>query len=199
MAEKIFTSAELYEAWPVLSLEERVEGFEFLKRDDADDFFLQLNARDRAELLLALPPGERRLWMRLLAPDDAADVIQEAPAEERESMLSLLDDQTRREVKGLLDYAEDEAGGLMNTRYSRLRADMTVDTEDRVFNAISATAFLMVRNAGVQGVQIDVVELYMKTTTNGAAGRFQMTRADAEALNSKTMSQQDYFVRKVIY
>ena len=60
MAEKIFTSAELYEAWPVLSLEERVEGFEFLKRDDADDFFLQLNARDRAELLLALPPGERR-------------------------------------------------------------------------------------------------------------------------------------------
>ena len=50
MAEKIFTSAELYEAWPVLSLEERVEGFEFLKRDDADDFFLQLNARDRAEL-----------------------------------------------------------------------------------------------------------------------------------------------------
>ena len=29
-------------------------------------------------------------------------------------------------MKGLLDYAEDEAGGLMNTRYSRLRADMTV-------------------------------------------------------------------------
>jgi magnesium transporter len=65
--------------------------------------------------------------MRLLAPDDAADVIQEAPAEEHEALLAVLDDVTRREVKGLLDYAEDEAGGLMNTRYSRLRADMTVD------------------------------------------------------------------------
>jgi magnesium transporter len=64
--------------------------------------------------------------MRLLAPDDAADVIQEAPVEEREVLLALLDDATRREVKGLLDYAEDDAGGLMNTRYSRLRADMTV-------------------------------------------------------------------------
>jgi magnesium transporter len=127
MAEKNFTPSELYEAWPVLSPEERVEGFEFLKRDDADDFFLQLSARDRAELLLALPLGERRLWMRLLAPDDAADVIQEAPLDERDSMLALLDDTTRREVKGLLDYAEDEAGGLMNTRYSRLRTDMTVD------------------------------------------------------------------------
>jgi magnesium transporter len=41
--------------------------------------------------------------------------------------LSLLDDITHREVKGLLAYAEDEAGGLMNTRYSRLRPEMTVD------------------------------------------------------------------------
>jgi magnesium transporter len=65
--------------------------------------------------------------MRLLAPDDAADLIQEVPVEERDNMLSLLDEATRREVKGLLDYAEDEAGGLMNTRYSRLRTGMTVD------------------------------------------------------------------------
>ena len=126
MAEKQFSPTELYDAWPVLSLDERVEGFEFLQRDQADDFFLQLSARDRSHLVLALPPGERRLWMRLLAPDDAADVIQEAPAEDREGLIALLDDATRREVKGLLDYAEDEAGGLMNTRYSRLRADMSV-------------------------------------------------------------------------
>jgi magnesium transporter len=126
MAEKNFTLSELYEAWRILSIDERVEGFESIPRNDADDFFLQLTARDRAELILALPPGERRLWMRLLAPDDAADVIQEAPPGEREGLLALLDDSTRREVKGLLDYAEDDAGGLMNTRYSRLRADMTV-------------------------------------------------------------------------
>lgn len=126
MPEKNFTPSELYEAWPVLSSEERVEGFEYLSRDDADDFFLQLSTHDRAQLLFALPLGERRLWMRLLAPDDAADLIQEAPVEERENMLALLDEATRREVKGLLDYAEDEAGGLMNTRYSRLRTDMTV-------------------------------------------------------------------------
>jgi magnesium transporter len=126
MPEKNFTPSELYEAWPVLSSEERVEGFEYLSRDDADDFFLQLSTHDRAQLLFAMPLGERRLWMRLLAPDDAADLIQEAPVEERENMLALLDEATRREVKGLLDYAEDEAGGLMNTRYSRLRTDMTV-------------------------------------------------------------------------
>ncbi len=126
MAQKNFTAAELYDAWPVLSDTERVEGFEVLQRDDAESFFLQLNVRDRANLVLGLPPGERRLWMRLLAPDDAADLIQEAPAKQRAELLALLDDATQREVKGLLDYAEDDAGGLMNTRYSRLRPDMTV-------------------------------------------------------------------------
>jgi magnesium transporter len=126
MAQKNFTAAELYDAWPVLSEAERVEGFEFLPRNDAESFFLQLNVRDRAGLALALPPGERRLWMRLLAPDDAADLIQEAPVNARAELLALLDDATQREVKGLLDYAEDDAGGLMNTRYSRLRPDMTV-------------------------------------------------------------------------
>jgi magnesium transporter len=127
MPETALDASELYDVWPVLSEDERVEGFELLKREAADAFFLQLSSRDRAQLVLALPAGERRLWIRLLAPDDAVDVIQESPVEKREALLDLLDEVTRREVKGLLDYAEDEAGGLMNTRYSRLRPDMTVD------------------------------------------------------------------------
>jgi hypothetical protein len=88
---------------------------------------------------------------------------------------------------------------IISTGAHSLRAELTVDTEDRVFNAISAASFLTVRNAGVEGAQIDMVELFMKTTTGGSAGRFQMSRADAEALDKRTISQQDYFVRKVIY
>ncbi len=80
-----------------------------------------------------------------------------------------------------------------------LRVELTADTEERVFNAISATSFLMVRNAGTAGVQIDMVELFMKQTTGGASGRFQMTREDAQAIDAKTMAIQDYFIRKVIY
>lgn len=80
-----------------------------------------------------------------------------------------------------------------------IRAELTVDAEERVFNAISATSFLITRNAGVTGAQIDMVELFMKTTTGGAAGRFQMTRDDAMALEAKSMTREDYFVRRVIY
>jgi hypothetical protein len=82
---------------------------------------------------------------------------------------------------------------------STLRAELTADNEDKVFNALSATAFLIVRNAGLDDMKIDMVEVFMKTTNGGAAGRFQMSRADAEAVNAKTTTLQDYFVKKVIY
>lgn len=119
--------AEIQDAWPLLVPGERLEAFRLLAQVDADDFFLSLNARDQAELLLTLPVGERRLWIRLLAPDDTADVIQEAPQKEQAGLLTLLDDTTRTEVTALLAYAEDEAGGLMNPRYARVRPEMSVD------------------------------------------------------------------------
>jgi magnesium transporter len=119
--------AEIQEAWPLLVPSKRLEGFRLLAQADADDFFLSLNTRDQAELLLTLPVGERRLWIRLLAPDDVADVIQAAPQEEHAGLLALLDDTTRTEVTALLAYAEDEAGGLMNPRYARVRPEMSVD------------------------------------------------------------------------
>jgi magnesium transporter len=121
------SSDDLREAWPLLAPEDRRLGFGQLPRAEAEDFFLSLPARDEVELVLSLPPDERRSWARLLAPDDAADLVQAADPAERDGLLALLDDTTRREVSGLLAYAEDEAGGLMNPRFSRLRPDATVE------------------------------------------------------------------------
>jgi magnesium transporter len=127
LASDGLTGAELHDAWMILSPGDRVVGFKLLSRPDAEDFFLELPAHDQSELLLALPVEEQRTWMRLSPPDDAADLIQEAPAEERDRLLGLLDEPTRKEVRALLAYAEDAAGGLMNPRYARLRPNMTVD------------------------------------------------------------------------
>ncbi|MFN8545628.1 MAG: magnesium transporter [Candidatus Binatia bacterium] len=125
--DRTLLSVDLQEAWPVLSAEERLEGLRLLPYAEAEDFLLSLSSRDQAELILGTSPGERRSWMRLLAPDDAADVIQAAPEEERDGLLALLDEPTRLEVSALLKYAEDDAGGLMNPRYARLRPEMRVD------------------------------------------------------------------------
>ena len=121
------SASDLRDAWPVLDPPSRIEGFRYLTSSDAEEFFLGLQALDRSQLLLGLPSAEQRWWIRGLAPDDVADIVQQAPEEERAKLLSLLDEPTRREVGTLLAYAQDEAGGLMNPRYARLRPEMGVD------------------------------------------------------------------------
>jgi magnesium transporter len=126
VAERL-SAEDLLDAWTLLVPADRLESFLALPRPEAEDLFLSLSAHDQAELLRALPQPERRSWMRLLPPDDAADLIQEIPHEDRDELLALLDDATRKDVNGLLAYAEDDAGGLMNPRYVRVRPDVSVD------------------------------------------------------------------------
>ena len=121
------SGSELRESWPVLSTEERLEGLALLTHAETEALFLGMHAHDQADLLLAAPIATRRSLMRFLPPDDAADVVQEAAAEDRQGLLELLDEPTRKEVVALLAYAEDDAGGLMSPRYARLRPEMSVD------------------------------------------------------------------------
>jgi magnesium transporter len=111
----------------VLTEEERYEGFRALPRAEAEELFEASSSVDQLDLLDALPDAERRSWIRLLAPDDAVDLIQAAEQDHRERLMALLDDPTRKEVVALMAYAEDDAGGLMNPRYARLRPEMRVD------------------------------------------------------------------------
>jgi magnesium transporter len=122
------TDSAVYEDnWAHLSKDKRKEHFNSLSRTDAEELFLNLGPSDQYELINELSNLEIRSWLRLLAPDDAADLIQEVGTEQKEDFLSLLDPQTKREVSALLAYAEDKAGGLMNSRFIRLRPNMSVD------------------------------------------------------------------------
>ena len=129
-ADQISPSAgiqSVIKTWPTLNRKERLAVFAEVPRDLADDLFLSLSSRDQLELLLDLPDGERRIWMRLLPPDDAVDLIQAAPESRRALLFDLLDEVTHREVSALLAYKQDQAGGLMSPRFARLRPDMTID------------------------------------------------------------------------
>ncbi|WP_031499890.1 magnesium transporter [Bryobacter aggregatus] len=127
MAKLLTEADELLELWPDLDPAERLDGFRSLPRDQADDFFLALGARNQLDIIRLLPPGERRIWLRLLAPDDTADLMQIASKEEQPELLGQLDDVARREVNALLAYQDDVAGGLMSPRFIRLRPGMTTD------------------------------------------------------------------------
>jgi NitT/TauT family transport system ATP-binding protein len=126
-AQQSLALAELYEAWPALSTAERVDGFKLLDLDDGEDFFLHLASHDQAQLILALPITERKFWLRLPSAEKAMEIVQQSAVPERDGLLGLLDDKTRREVQGLLDYASEHSAGKIHPLYVRLRPQMSVD------------------------------------------------------------------------
>jgi hypothetical protein len=137
--------------------------------------------------------------LRKLPGQPQPAVTSTAPAQARPTTGPLLGSEVLEKFERAYENVGIFEHKVVATGAHSLRADLTADNEEKVFNAISATSFLIMRNAGVTGAQVDMVELFMKTTTGGSSGRFQMTRADAQMLDSKQVSREDYFIRKVIY
>lgn len=122
---------ERQELWISFSAEEKARHFRLLPPEEAQDLFFNLPSYDKVALLLSLSPNEAKIWFRILPPDDATDVIQATPVEDQNRLLALLDDAARQEVLALLAFAEDQAGGLMNPRFARLRPETTVEVAIR--------------------------------------------------------------------
>lgn len=116
-----------YQNWSSYTDEEKLDIFYSLDREDEDELFLRLTASEQKLILERANPPKTRNWLRSLDPDDLVDLLQLYPDEDREKFVEFLDTQTKREVSALLAYRDDVAGGLMNTRYARLRPNMYVE------------------------------------------------------------------------
>lgn len=94
---------------------------------------------------------------------------------------------------GIFEYSVASSGPAV------VRAELVADSEDQVFKAISATAFVMANVPLADGRKTEAVELYMKTVRGGSAGRFKMEQPDAVAISSKQKTWQAFFVEKVLF
>jgi CBS domain-containing protein len=60
-----------------------------------------------------------------MEPDEAADLLAELPEERSRRLVSLMEQDEADEVRMLLTYPEDSAGGIMTTGYAYVSSDMT--------------------------------------------------------------------------
>jgi magnesium transporter len=60
-----------------------------------------------------------------MSPDEAADLLAELPPSRSEDLLELMQDQEAKEVRMLLSYPEDTAGGIMTTDVAAIRPGLT--------------------------------------------------------------------------
>jgi len=79
------------------------------------------------ELLSGFDPARLADWLPCLPPADAADLLQHLSAAARRNTLAALPPEQAGNLRALLAYPEDTAGGAMSNRFIALREDMTVE------------------------------------------------------------------------
>ena len=100
--------------------------FRLLPKELAADTFVEMNSDVQETLITGLSDSELREVVDELYVDDAADLVEEMPANVVSRVLSQASPEKRRMINEILNYPEDSAGSIMTTEYVSLLPNMTV-------------------------------------------------------------------------
>lgn len=104
-----------------LPQESRDRIINILPSDLASDVLSEMDAESHPERILEnLNPEKRSEIVEELDYDDATDIISQLPEEQQNEILLELDEEDASTIRTLLTYAEDTAGGIMNTQVLKL-------------------------------------------------------------------------------
>jgi magnesium transporter len=104
-----------------------------LDDEAAADAIEEMEPETQVEVLEDLEPERAADILEEMSPDDAADLVADLSDETREEILALMERDEAAEVRQLLGYAEDTAGGIMTTEFVAIPDSLTAaETIDRL-------------------------------------------------------------------
>ncbi len=109
--------ADLAEIVEELGSAERESIFETLDSEVAADALSEVDPKTQANILEALEPEIAADIVEEMSPDEAADALGELEEQTSQEILDEMETKPGSDVRELLEFAEDTAGGLMNTEY----------------------------------------------------------------------------------
>lgn len=118
--------ADLAEIVEELGHDEREAIFETMDSEVAADALSELDPETQASILESLEPEVAADIVEEMSPDEAADALAELEQKTSDDILDQMEDAPGEEVRELLEFDEDSAGGMMNTEYVALPEAVTV-------------------------------------------------------------------------
>ncbi len=97
-----------------------------LDTEKASEVLAETGEDFRAELLAGLDERQIRRIFHEMADDDAADIVGDLSEEETERILQIMRKEDQEEVKVLLEYDEESAGGIMTSEFVSIDEDLRV-------------------------------------------------------------------------
>ena len=100
--------------------------FRLLPKELAAETFVEMEPDDQELLIQGFSDNELKEVLDELYVDDAADLVEEMPANVVKRILKAADPEMRSSINQILRYPEYSAGSIMTTEYVSLRPSMTV-------------------------------------------------------------------------
>ncbi len=120
--------ADLADIVEGLDREERNILFSTLDLETAAETIMEVEEpKMQAAIISSLDSEKASDILEEMSPDDAADLLADLPQRKAEELLSHMETEEAEDVKELLKYPENTAGGLMTTEYIALRDILTAE------------------------------------------------------------------------
>ena len=101
--------------------------FRLLPKEQAAETFVEMEPDAQELLIRSFSDNELKEIVDELYVDDAADLVEEMPANVVKRILKQASPEMRRSINQILRYPENSAGAWMTTEYVSLRPNMTVE------------------------------------------------------------------------
>ena len=101
--------------------------FRLLPKELAAETFVEMEPEEQELLIRGFSDNELKEVVDELYVDDAADLVEEMPANVVRRILAQADPEMRQSINQILRYPDNSAGSMMTTEYVTLRPDMTVE------------------------------------------------------------------------
>ena len=101
--------------------------FRLLPKEQAAETFVEMEPDAQELLIQGFSDNELKEVLDELYVDDAADIVEEMPANVVKRILKNADPEMRSSINQILRYPDNSAGSIMTTEYVSLRPSMTVE------------------------------------------------------------------------
>ena len=117
--------ADIAEIVDDLGISDSMSILNSLDDESAADAFEEISPEKQKTILTEMEEKEAADLVDEMSPDDAADLLANISDEKKEEILELMDPEESQELRELLEYPENTAGGIMTTEYAAVIGNKT--------------------------------------------------------------------------
>jgi len=117
--------ADMAEIVDQLGFNESLTILNSLDDESAADTLEEVSPEKQVSLLEGMESQRAAEILDEMSPDDAADVLADLPEEKAEELLDLMEPEESKDLRKLLEYPENTAGGIMTTEFAEVNDRLT--------------------------------------------------------------------------